>query len=108
MILRTMVLAMLLGGCSYNPRITVRENFDQTLNGMVGRDFRNFENTDFRLGYKRDLIRSHILENGHLENYYSLPYEGTKCVYVLEIDPQTHIIQEVRIDGDPTYCIIPI
>ena len=101
----------LQSGCAY-PTITPRQNFDEGLAALVGKNLSEHENQPGYMESKDRLIRSEPLPNGNVRNFYkqlfrarNVPFE---CIYVLEYDPKTNIVVSTRIDSGAEACFTPL
>ena len=93
------------------PKFTSRDNFDDLLHRLVGRDLRKLETVSYGLAFKGSIIDSRSLPNGNIENIYRLNYQSGQprkyCVYGLEFNPNDKIVLRTEIISGEDACVIP-
>ena len=95
------------------PDITPRQNFDEILADLVGKNLSKHEVILGNLADKRGIRESKTLANGNIENYYALEFRDRanpdlECVYAVEYNPKTKLVISTRIHSGAEACFIPL
>lgn len=85
--------------------VTPQENFKNILNGAIGRNVKDEENSPGGWLYPRQPITATHLPNGNVEKKY-LYMRGRSCYFFFEINPETGIIVNARFEGKEFDCVI--